>query len=164
MGSVTPVPEAVPWAVIGTFVHAPVYGELDIVADRCLVISGEGHIVAIEPASQADSVLAQHRVDPSTVLRLQVIDTHQTGTEAHCVCCAECRTPPPRLPAVCLHTSCISTRRAAHNSTTRMSLNAHMLMPSKGSCRRVSSFPRGSWTLTAMRLKCATTQSSSSCV
>ncbi len=65
-----------PWAVIGTFVHAPVYGELEIATDGCLVISGEGVIIAVAPASQADSLLAQHRVDPSSVLRLQVIDMH----------------------------------------------------------------------------------------
>ena len=70
MGSDTPVP----WAVIGSFVHAPVYGELELATDRCLVISNEGVITAVAPASQAESVLAQHRVDPSSVLRLQVID------------------------------------------------------------------------------------------
>ena len=72
MGSDPPVP----WAVSGTFVHAPVYGDLEIAADRCLVIDGEGVIAAVAPASQADSVLAQHGIDPSSVLRLQVIDMH----------------------------------------------------------------------------------------
>jgi len=73
MGSDPPAP----WAVIGTFVHAPVYGELEIATDRCLVISGEGVITAVAPASQADSVLAQHRVDPNSILRLQVIYMHR---------------------------------------------------------------------------------------
>ena len=93
MGSNAPAP----WAVIGTFVHAPVYGDLEIATERCLVISGEGTITAIAPASQAESVLAQHGVNPSSVLRLQVIELHRRCT---IICRSEHMPRRPRQLAV----------------------------------------------------------------
>ncbi len=61
-----------PWAVVGTFVHAPIYGELEIAEERCLLINGHGVIDAICPASEAEPLLAEHGVGSTNVLRLRV--------------------------------------------------------------------------------------------
>ena len=65
------------WAVIGAFVHAPIYGELELAENRCLLIDDHGVIDAICLASEAEPLLAEHGIGSTNVLRLQVISRNE---------------------------------------------------------------------------------------